>query len=102
MKPDISLMSGGKAEFILDTKWKRLNAEDGDLKRGVHQADMYQMFVYGKKYGCRRVALVYPKTKEFQKPLHYEFDKQLSLICFPFDVTKPKRSVREIIESLKK
>ena len=45
MKPDISLMSGGKAEFILDTKWKRINAEDGDLKRGVNQADMYQMFV---------------------------------------------------------
>lgn len=102
MKPDISLMSGDKPEFILDTKWKRVNAEDGDLKRGVHQADMYQMFVYGKKYGCRKVALVYPKTDQFQDPLQYEFDKELSLTCFPFDVTKPKCSVGEIIESLKK
>ena len=102
MKPDISLMSGGKAEFILDTKWKRINAEDGDLKRGVNQADMYQMFVYGKKYGCRKVALVYPKTDQFDKPLCYEFDKQLSLACFPFDVTNPEHSVREIIRHLKK
>ena len=101
MKPDISLMSGGKAEFILDTKWKRINAEDGDLKRGVHQADMYQMFVYGKKYGCRKVALVYPKSEQFDEPLRYEFDQRLSLTCFPFDVTKPECSVRKIIESLK-
>lgn len=101
MKPDISLMSGDKAEFILDTKWKRLNAEDGDLKRGVNQADLYQMFVYGKKYGCRKVALVYPKTKDFQNTLHYEFDKQLSLTCFPFDVTEPKSSVEKIIRHLK-
>ena len=102
MKPDISLMSGDKPEFILDTKWKRLNAEDGDLKRGVNQADMYQMFVYGKKYDCRKVALVYPKTNEFKKTLHYEFDKQLSLTCFPFDVTKPECSVGAIIRHLNK
>ena len=101
MKPDISLMSGERPVFILDTKWKRLNAEDGDLKRGVNQADMYQMFVYGKKYECSKVALVYPKTEEFDKPLRYEFDKQLSMSCFPFDVTSPEHSVREIIEILK-
>ena len=102
MKPDISLMSGNKPEFILDTKWKRLNAEDGDLKRGVHQTDMYQMFVYGKKYGCRKVALVYPKSGKFDKAEEFRFDEALSLTCFPFDVTKPESSVRGIIESLKK
>lgn len=101
MKPDISLMHGDMAEFILDTKWKRVNAEDGDLKRGVHQADMYQMFVYGKKYGCRKVALIYPKTKEFEKSEVFKFDEELSLTCFPFDVTEPECSVRGIIESLK-
>ena len=102
MKPDISLMSGERPVFILDTKWKRLNAEDGDLKRGVNQADMYQMFVYGKKYGCSKVALIYPKTVQFPKPLHYKFDEHLSLTCFPFDVTEPECSVKEIIRHLKK
>ena len=101
MKPDISLMSGDRTEFILDTKWKRINAEDGDLKRGVNQADMYQMFVYGKKYGCRKVALVYPKAKEFQKTEVFRFDEALSLYCFPFDVTDPKGSVRDIIQHMK-
>ena len=102
MKPDISLMYGGKADFILDTKWKRINAEDGDLKLGIHQADMYQMFVYGKKYECEKVALVYPKTKEFDKAKEFSFDEDLSLVCVPFDVTKPECSVRDIIRHMKK
>ena len=100
MKPDISLMSGGKADFILDTKWKRINAEDGDLKLGINQADMYQMFVYGKKYGCSKVALVYPKTKEFDKTEEFKFDEELSLVCVPFDVKKPCKSVTEILNTL--
>lgn len=102
MKPDICLTSHSGIRFILDTKWKEINGMDSDPKHGVEQADMYQIYVYGKKYGCSRVALIYPKTREFQKMLHYEFDKQLSLTCFPFDVTKPECSVRGIIESLKK
>ena len=101
MKPDLSLMSGGKTEFILDTKWKRINEEDGDLKHGVNQADMYQLFVYGKKYGCKKVALVYPKTKHFAKPLQYRFDCELSLACLPFDVSQPDCSVKKISQYLR-
>lgn len=101
MKPDICLTSHDGVRLILDTKWKRINAEDGDLKHGVNQADMYQMFVYGKKYKCRKVALVYPKTDKFDATLHYKFDEELSLICVPFDVTEPKCSVRDIIRHMK-
>ena len=100
MKPDISLMSGDKTEFILDTKWKRINGEGSDLKHGISQTDMYQLFAYGKKYGCKQVALVYPKTEQFQEMLRYKFDDELSLSCFPFDVTKPKFSVKKILEHL--
>ena len=100
MKPDISLMSGGKVKFILDTKWKRINEGDSDRKHGISQADMYQLFAYGKKYGCKHVALVYPKTKDFQNQLLYRFDEELSLACFPFDVTEPEESVRKIINGL--
>ena len=93
MKPDISLMFNNKAKFILDTKWKRINKDDSDRKHGIIQADMYQLFAYGKKYGCKQVALVYPKTKQFQDmdKLRYRFDEELSLACFPFDVTEPER-----------
>ena len=100
MKPDISLMSGRETEFILDTKWKRINGEGSDLKHGISQADMYQLFAYGKKYGCKQVALIYPKTKQFKKILRYKFDRELSLSCFPFDVTRPQGSVAEILNHL--
>ena len=100
MKPDISLMSGRETEFILDTKWKRINGEGSDPKHGISQADMYQLFAYGKKYGCKQVALVYPKTEQFQEILSYKFDEELSLSCVPFDVIKPECSVEEILEHL--
>ena len=100
MKPDISLRSDNKTEFILDTKWKRINGEGSDPKHGISQADMYQLFAYGKKYGCKQVALVYPKTEQFQKILRYKFDDELSLSCFPFDVTRPQGSVAEILNHL--
>lgn len=102
MKPDITLMprdkAKGEATFILDTKWKRINENDNDSKHGISQADVYQLFAYGKKYGCRHVALVYPKTDRFQEPLWYTFDEELALSCFPFDVTDPRGSVDEIIK----
>ena len=101
MKPDISLLSGGKTEFILDTKWKRINGEGSDPKHGISQADMYQLFAYGKKYGCKQVALVYPKTEQFREMLRYKFDEKLSVYCVPFDVTEPQGSVEEILNHLK-
>ena len=100
MKPDISLMCGNKTVFILDTKWKRINGEGSDPKHGISQADMYQLFAYGKKYRCKQVALVYPKTDQFRKILRYKFDEELSLSCFPFDVTNPECSVDEILNHL--
>ena len=100
MKPDISLMSDGKTKFILDTKWKRVNGQANDRKHDISQADMYQLFAYGKKYGCERVALIYPKTDAFHSPIHYEFDEALSLSCFPFDVKNPKDSVGDIVAHL--
>ena len=103
MKPDISLVSDNKTyetEFILDTKWKRINGEGSDSKHGISQADMYQLFAYGKKYDCKQVALIYPETEQFQEILYYEFDEELSLSCFPFDVTDPECSVKKILNHL--
>ena len=66
----------------------------------ISQADMYQLFAYGKKYGCKHVALVYPKTEQFQEMLRYKFDEELSLSCFPFNVTDPECSVKKILNHL--
>ena len=94
MKPDIALMRG-KVRFVLDAKWKR----------DIVQGDIYQIYSYGRKFGCRAVALIYPRTKDFRCPLRYEFDdsvcgQPLSLWCFPFDVVHPRDSVRCILNHL--
>lgn len=109
MKPDISLMSSGRVIYILDTKWKRINEQNDDpVKHGISQADMYQLYSYGKSYGekhsCKRVALIYPRTNKFKlkEHLHYRFDDNLSLYCFPFDVANPKNSVKIIMGELSK
>ena len=97
MKPDMNL-KWDDVRFIFDVKWKRINENDNDSKHGISQADVYQLFAYGKKYGCRHVALVYPKTNRFRELLRYTFDEKLALSCFPFDVTDPRGSVDEIIK----
>ena len=105
MKPDISLVHRGEVKFILDAKWKRLNEGKKDSKHGISQADMYQLYSYGKQYRCKTVALIYPKTKDFTLPLEYKFgpdfkDSRLKLFCFPFDVVEPEESVKEIVEKM--
>ena len=105
MKPDISLTSFDNPDdviYILDTKWKRINEYAGYANRDISQDDMYQLYSYGKKYGCKKVALIYPRTDKFKDPFHYNFDEKLSLFCFPFDVKHPKNSVNYIITRLQK
>lgn len=106
MKPDIALMSESRNRpaFILDAKWKRLEARVDDSRRGIAQSDLYQLFAYGKKYRVPKVALIYPRSTSFSDPVQYSFDQkpgeELSLVCFPFDVTKPKESVGKLLRLL--
>ena len=106
MKPDLSLMDGKQVPFILDAKWKEVEARSDDRKHDIDQRDMYQLYAYGKRYGCRAVALVYPQTGAFETELRYRFFDDLPLVCLPFDVTRPegpgesvRRSVR-VLEAL--
>ncbi len=101
MKPDITLRKGEGNRFILDTKWKRLKSVTEDrTKRGIVQADMYQLYAYGKRYGCKTVALVYPRTDHFEEPLRFIFHDDLTLLCLPFDVSRPEDSVRRCLQAL--
>ena len=106
MKPDIALMRGdGDVAFVLDAKWKVINGTSDDSTHDIAQSDVYQLYSYGRKYGCRTVALIYPSTAQFQHPLRYDFDDRvtgqpLSLWCFPFDVVHPRDSVQCILNRL--
>ena len=106
MKPDIALVRSGEVQFVLDAKWKKeVHNDDRDPKHGVIQDDIYQLYSYGRKFGCGSVALIYPRTRTFDSPLRYEFNDKvagqgLTLFCFPFDVVRPEKSVCEIMQRL--
>ena len=100
MKPDISLLQGNQVAFILDAKWKHVNGNRDDPKHGIDQDDMYQLYAYGKRYRCKALALVYPKNPAFATELRYRFHDGLHLICLPFDVANPERSVIRSVQIL--
>lgn len=61
IRPDITGLEGTQPRWIIDTKWKRLDAADARL--GVAQADVYQMLGYARRLGVERVILLYPRQQ---------------------------------------
>ena len=101
MRPDITLMRPSGPAFVLDAKWKGRSLPSDDPRHEIDQSDLYQIFAYGKKYRVPEVALIYPRSEALPAPLRYRFDKDLSLLCFPFDVENPRDSVRGLLQSLR-
>lgn len=82
LKPDLLI---GET-IVADTKWKLLNKDKNHS--GISQADIYQMYAYGKKYeGIEEVHLIYPQTEDFPdiSAREYSFDENIKLRLFPFD-----------------
>ncbi len=100
MKPDLSLKVGNRAAFVLDAKWKHVDALREDPRHGIDQDDMYQLYAYAKAYECNLVALVYPRNQTFTRPMHYRFFDGSGLVCLPFDVRDPQASVRASMRTL--
>lgn len=59
-RPDILIKRGDAVVQVIDTKWKRIGLKAEDPKKGISQADVYQMMAYGRLYRCDRLTLVYP------------------------------------------
>lgn len=88
LEPDILITDGGQ-RWVLDTKWKLLDASKRTDKYGLSQSDFYQLFAYGQKYlgGAGRMALIYPRTEVLTGPLApFHFSDMLSLEVLPFDL----------------
>lgn len=88
LKPDLLLEHRGK-RWVLDTKWKRLDAAEYERKYGLAQADLYQLFAYGHRYlpGAGEMLLIYPRTEHFREPLApFYFSDELVLWVVPFDL----------------
>lgn len=86
LEPDL-LITQGKHQWVLDTKWKLLDAANKENKYGLSQADFYQVFAYGQKYlgGEGDMVLIYPKHQSFSAPLPpFSFTDTLRLWAVPF------------------
>lgn len=62
LRPDAAVYERERLVFLVDTKWKRLDRARPNW--GISQADMYQMYAYGKEYSCPRVILLYPRFRD--------------------------------------
>ncbi len=100
LKPDVALLEHDQVRFILDAKWKRI--DPAAPNHGVRPDDAYQLFAYGRRYGCRRVALIYPRTTAFREPLVFRFvdDRDLEMACFPFDVDDSAGTIGTMMRDL--
>lgn len=78
LRPDIFL----EGEFIADTKWKIVKSKDD-----ISQADLYQLYAYGKKYDCGKLYLIYPKINGAkQEPMKFKYDNKMQLEILYFDL----------------
>ena len=63
LRPDITVWHKGEIKMILDAKWKQPDANEPNA--GVSSPDAYQMNAYASRYGCERLALVYPASEKY-------------------------------------
>ncbi|MCI5076814.1 MAG: McrC family protein [Oricola sp.] len=62
LRPDITVQSADECVAILDANWKRFDLCEGNS--GVSSGDAYQMNAYASRYRCKRLALVYPASRD--------------------------------------
>ena len=84
LRPDIFL----KGKFIADTKWKIVSSRDD-----ISQADLYQLYAYGKKHECDKLHLIYPKIDDIrQKTMKFRYDDEMWLEILYFDLEKDENN----------
>ena len=90
LRPDIFL----KGKFIADTKWKIISSKDD-----ISQADLYQLYAYGKKHECDNLHLIYPKIDDIrQKTMEFRYDDEMWLEILYFDLEKDSEN-NELIKN---
>lgn len=89
LRPDIFL----EGKFIADTKWKiiRQDINESEKKYKISQADLYQLYAYGKKYECDKLYLIYPKIDGAkQESMNFKYDDKMQLEILYFDLENDK------------
>lgn len=90
LRPDLLLRDrNGITVMVLDTKWKRLEADNRSGNYGLVQGDFYQMLAYGQTYlkGQGKLVLIYPAWDGFDAPLPvFKMGKGLQVEVLRFDI----------------
>lgn len=93
LRPDIVFTCNDET-MIADTKWKIIREE-----KEISQADMYQLFAYGKKYNNKKLFLIYPKDGDDQPQcLSYDYEEMLNLKVLYFDITQTLHTYEFILD----
>lgn len=90
LRPDL-LIDSAEQRWILDTKWKRVDARKPETNYDLSQADFYQLFAYGHKYcintGTPKLVLIYPSWSGLEQALpEFDYGQGMSLWALPFDL----------------
>lgn len=103
LKPDIIVKEAEVTRKIIDTKWKLLDQFSEKKNYNISQADMYQLYAYGKKYTVDgsepNLVLIYPSNPNFTKTLeNFIYEGDLKLQVYPFDFNlNEENQIRNII-----
>lgn len=76
-------------KIIIDTKYKIRDEKDiSDNKKGVAQADLYQMISYAYKRGCEEIILIYPNNKSdgLREPSTFKINSGISGCKFTINI----------------
>jgi 5-methylcytosine-specific restriction enzyme subunit McrC len=83
LQPDIIIKNNyEKVIMLIDIKWKIIDEKKRNM--GIDEQDMYQIYVYGQKYECENLVLIYPQNSDFQehKVLFFEENQKSKLTIF--------------------
>jgi 5-methylcytosine-specific restriction enzyme subunit McrC len=99
LRPDIVLEKNKEYTVILDTKWKILS--DQLPNKGISQYDMYQMYVYCKKYNADKIILVYPLADTVRNTdIVYTSNDKVKIEVFFVDLRNVNGSIARLANNL--
>lgn len=99
LKPDIVVRDQKRGStIVLDTKWKQLDS--GQSNFGISQADMYQVYVYQRKYESSAVVLLYPWTPrvgDITEPIAYRSKDNVTVHVRFVDLIHTNESLNHLV-----